>query len=60
MDIGENDVYALFISLCETKNGRRFFLIHRPIEEKEKVDSKQTMHLNAMLDKLLTTNFDIN
>ena len=59
-NIGKEGIHTLFISLCENQKGKRFYLIHRAIEEKAKVETKQTLHLDAMLDKLLETNFDID
>jgi len=51
---GRKRAYA--ISLCETASGKRFYLVHRPIEN-EKVTHKNEISLNETLDKLVSSDF---
>jgi len=53
----ENKKQDVVISLCETTAGKRFYLMHRPIEN-EKVAQKNEATLNEILDKLVSSNFE--
>uniref|UniRef100_UPI004026EAAB reverse transcriptase domain-containing protein n=1 Tax=Bacteroides cellulosilyticus TaxID=246787 RepID=UPI004026EAAB len=46
------------ISYCETDNGKRFYLIHRPIEQ-EKTVAKNENYLDDTLNKLVSSNFNL-
>jgi hypothetical protein len=56
-DLSSNKT-VMAISNCETVNGKRFYLIHKPIDS-EKAKAKNESHLNEMLNKLVSSNFNL-
>lgn len=46
------------ISYCEQVKGKRFYLIHKPID-REKANAKNDNYLNDTLDKLVSSNFNL-
>lgn len=49
---------SVAISYCEQAKGKRFYLIHKPID-REKTNAKNDNYLNDTLEKLVSSNFNL-